>query len=106
MIIQEKDDNNIKDSHEEELKAKARSISIKEGSAFCVSEGFGMRYITPYALFLGADNTFIGLLNSIPQLTGNFSQLFTIRAMKKFSRKRIASIGALFQAIMWLVIFA
>ena len=69
-----------------------------------MNEGFGMRYITPYALALGATNVFIGFLSSVPSLIGNFSQLFTHKAMLKYSRKKIAFFGALFQAIMWLFV--
>ena len=53
---------------EEEFKKKAREISIKEGSANGISEGFGSRYITPYALALGANNIYIGF--DMPQVLG------------------------------------
>lgn len=89
---------------EQELKEKTKSLSIREGSAYSVSEGFGMRYITPYALKLGASNAHIGLLTSLPSLLGNFSQLFTPKLMEKFSRKKIVVLGAILQAIMWLLV--
>ncbi len=90
-----------KDS-DEELKEKARKISVKEGSAYSVMDGFGLRNITPYALALGAKNTHIGFLSSIPQLLGHLFQLNTIQVMKKTSRKRIAILGAIIQALMWI----
>jgi MFS family permease len=89
---------------EERLKEKSRAISIKEGCAFSVSDGFGLRYITPYALALGASNTIVGFLTSIPSLLGNFSQLQTINAMSKVSRKKLVVLGALAQAIAWLLL--
>ena len=89
---------------EEKLKANSRDTSIKEGSVYSVSDGFGLRYITPYALALGASNAHIGILNSLPSLLGTFSQLYSIKAMNKISRKKICFYSAVFQAIMWLPI--
>lgn len=88
--------------HEKELVENTKKISIQEGSAYAVSEGAGMRYITPYALQLGATNTHIGFLSSLPSLLGNFSQLFTTKIMEKVPRKKIVFYGALLQALMWL----
>ena len=89
---------------EEKLKAEACKISIKEGSAYSIMEGFGLRYITPYALAMGANNANIGILNSVPSLIGSFSELYGVKLMKKFSRKTIVFWGVLVQAIMWLAI--
>ena len=94
----------MKKKEEEKLKAKARRISITEGSAYSVSEGFGIRNIIPYALALGANNKHIGFLSSIPGFLGTFSQLYALKLMSKVSRKKIAFYGALFQAVMWLPI--
>lgn len=91
-----------KNFDEEKLKEKAREISIKEGSAYSISEGVGIRYITPYALALGASNIIIALLSSLPSLFGNLSQLLTPKFMEKTSRKKIAFSGAFLQALMWL----
>lgn len=87
---------------EERLKAEARSISIKEASAYSVSEGFGIRFITPFALALGANNSQIGFLSAFPSLFGNFSQLFSSRLMEKYSRQKIVFFSILIQALMWI----
>lgn len=89
---------------EGQLIAKSRAISIREGCAYSVSDGFGLRYITPYALALGASNKIIGLLTSIPSLLGNFSQLNTIKLMAKHPRKKLVVFGAMAQAITWLLL--
>jgi len=81
---------------------KTKEISIKEGSAYSIMEGFGLRYITPFALSVGASNFHIGLLNALPSLLGNLSQLFTLKAMEKYSRKSIVFWAVLMQALMWL----
>ncbi|PIU22242.1 MAG: hypothetical protein COT14_02120 [Candidatus Diapherotrites archaeon CG08_land_8_20_14_0_20_30_16] len=85
---------------------KARATSIKEGVAYSVSEGFGTNYITPYALSIGANNAQIGILKSLPQLVGTFAQLYTIKEMWKYNRKKIVFIGVLIQAILWLAIIS
>ena len=91
---------------EEELAEKTKKLSIKEGVAYSVMDGAGIRYLTPYALAIGASNAQIGFLTSIPSLLGNFSQLVSSKFMEKFSRKKIIVISVLFQALMWLPIIA
>jgi len=91
---------------EEQLKAKARDISIKEANAYSLMDGFGLRYITPFANAIGVSNKYIGLLTSVPSLLGNFSQLYAPRLMEKTSRKKIVFTGVLLQSIMWLALIA
>lgn len=81
---------------------KTKKLSIKEASAYSFMDGFGLRYVGPYALAVGANNTQMGLLSSLPGLIGNLSQLFTIKAMRRWTRKKIIFSGVLLQAIMWL----
>ncbi|MDD5649891.1 MAG: MFS transporter [Candidatus Nanoarchaeia archaeon] len=83
---------------------KAKKLSIKEGAAYSVSDGFGLKYIAPYALFLGANNFYISLLTSLPTLLGRFFELHTIKLMSKISRNKISFFGALVQAILWLFV--
>lgn len=91
---------------EDNLINKAKKISVNEAKAYAVMDGFGLNYVTPYALAVGANNKIIGLLSSIPSLLGNLSQLYTLHAMKKWSRKKITFIGVFLQAIMWLMLIA
>lgn len=81
---------------------KSKKISTQEAGAYSVMDGFGLRYITPFALSVGATNFHIGLLNALPSLLGNLSQLFTLKAMEKYSRKSIVFWAVLLQALMWL----
>ena len=103
--MQKKINKNI-NIREEKLKANARKISIKEGSAYSINEGLGMKYITPYALELNANNSEIGFLSSIPQMLGNLSQIYTTKSMENNSRKNILFVGAFLQAMMWIPIIA
>lgn len=96
----------MKKGNDEKLREKTKKLSIKEGVAYSVMDGAGHRYVTPYALAIGANNAQIGFLTSIPSLLGNFSQLLTSRLMKTCSRKKIIIIGVFLQALMWLPILA
>lgn len=89
---------------EEQLKAKSRILSIKEGAAYSVSDGSGFRYITPYALLLGANNTHIGLLSALPTLLGNVAQIPAIMGMGPHRRKSIVFWGTVMQAFSWLLL--
>ncbi|MEI7718707.1 MAG: MFS transporter [archaeon] len=85
---------------------KTKKLSVKEGSAYSVMDGFGFRYVTPFALSVGANNTQIGLLSSLPGLFGTLSQLLTFKFMKRFTRKKIIFWGVFLQSLMWLVLIA
>jgi len=87
---------------ESELKERTKKLSVREAVAGSMMDGSGSRYITPYALALGANNTQISLLTSIPSLLGNLLQLLTSKAIEKYSRKKIIAIGVFLQALMWL----
>jgi MFS family permease len=89
---------------EQILIEKTKNISVKEACAYSFMDGFGLRYVTPYALAVGANNTQIGLLSSVPGLVGNLSQLFTFKAMQKWRRKNIIRWSVFLQAIMWLLL--
>ncbi len=83
---------------------KTKKVSIIEGSAWSVMDGFGQRYITPYALALGASNFAIGLLSSLPQLLGNLAQIPVIKLMEKKKRRNIIMASVFTQALLWLPI--
>ena len=86
----------------EYLKKKASRISIREGAAYGLFDGFGLRYITPYALLLGMSNTLIGILISLPQMLGTLIQLLTLKFLEKGIRRRtIAWVGTFLQTLMW-----
>jgi len=92
---------------EQDKVQKALKTSIKEGVAYSIMEGMGLRYITPYALLLGASNKIIGFLTSIPQIASAIIQLFSLRILGgKISRKKLSFWGALLQAIFWLPIIS
>lgn len=89
---------------EQVLIEKTKKLSVKEACGYSFMDGFGLRYVTPYALAVGANNSQIGLLSSVPGLLGNLFQLVTLKLMRYFSRKKIIFASVLAQAIMWLVL--
>ncbi|MEM1535610.1 MAG: MFS transporter [Candidatus Pacearchaeota archaeon] len=91
-------------TEEKELIERTKKLSVEEGSIYSLSEGFGHRYITPYALAIGASNFCVGVLSSLPSLAGNFSQLFTAKVLEKESRKKVVFLGTFLQGLMWLLI--
>lgn len=93
----------LKGDFEHKRKA-SRSVSIIEGSFNAVTDGAGSRYISPFALSLGANNTQIGFLTSLPALIGNFFQIFSSRAMERFSRKNIMILATTVQSFFWLFV--
>lgn len=92
--------------NDEELKKKSLSVSIREGCANAISDGFGHRYIPAYAIALGASNAIIGLLATLPSLIGSFSQLFSYNLLKFTTRKKAIVTAITIQAIMWLPLLA
>lgn len=99
---QKEEEQIIKQAEEGVLKENTKRISIKEAAAASVMDGSGSRYITPYALAIGANNTQISLLTSVPSLLGNLLQLWTSRAIERYSRKKVIALGVFLQALMWL----
>jgi MFS family permease len=68
-------------------------------------DGFSSNFIIPYALMLGAGNSFIAIISSMPQLIGSFLQLFSsdlLNIMK--SRKKVIIASALLDAILYIPI--
>jgi len=102
--IKETADETVKVIDDKEKREKTKKTSIKEGSFASTMEGFGTRYITPYAIALGASNFLIGLLASLPQLLGNLAQLPIPGLMKNTSRKKLLLTSVFLQAFLWLPI--
>jgi len=94
----------MKKEQEQILIEKTKKLSVKEAGAYSFMDGFGLRYVTPYALAVGANNSQIGLLSSVPGLLGTLFQLFTLKLMRYFTRKKIIFWSVFAQAVMWLVL--
>jgi len=85
---------------------KTKKASIVEGSAYNVMYGFGEQYVTPYAIKLGATDSQIGILSSVPTFIGSLFQILGAKLTEKYQdRKSICLIFALLQALMLLPLF-
>lgn len=91
-------------TREEKKIEEAKKISVQEAAAYSVMDGFGSRYVTPFANAMGVSNSYIGMLTSIPSLLGTLSQLFSTKAMERYSRQRIVFLSVLFQSLMWIAL--
>lgn len=92
-------------SHEKELIKKSLKYSILDGSFDSVKVGIGESFLAPFAIFLKATDTQLGLLSSLPRFFGSLLQLFSIRLIHKYkSRKRVVMAGVLIQALIWIPI--
>ncbi len=85
-------------------KERALDISLKEGATTAASGGLAGNYITPFALVLGAQPIHIGFLSSLSGLGYHLSQLFSIKAMERYSRKSIVLHFLLAEMLLLLVI--
>ena len=86
---------------EEKIK-KSLNYSIKDGIVSSVASGTGDNFISAFAVSLKATNFELGLLSALPNLIPG--ELFTARAMEKWSRKKIMLFGVLMQSLLWLPI--
>lgn len=92
-------ESDVSKKEEEILIKKSLNYSTKDGVFSTVCGATGDNFISPYAVSLGASNLQIGLLSAIPNLIP--SELFTSKAMEKYSRKSIALLGVLLQVLIW-----
>jgi MFS family permease len=83
---------------------KALNNSIKEGAAFSTMDGITSTYSTPFALSMGASNSEIGILNSLPSLLMSIAQALSGGFIYKRGRKEIAVKFGLLHKLIWIPI--
>lgn len=80
--------------------------SIRDGCAHAVMLGTGEAFLSPFAVFLGAGATVVGLLGSVPLLLGALAQLFTVHLLRRGQRpKGLVTVPSLLQGLSWILIF-
>ena len=84
------------------LKETAKRNSIRDGSAYSLMDGVGLRYITPYALSLGLSNRLIGFLAVFPTLFGNILRIIFNKSYYNHNRKKMVLSFVFIQAFFWL----
>lgn len=89
----------------DKLSNKSMKRAYKYTAFHSLMIGFGESYVSAFATFLQATNFQFSLLSSLPQFIGGLIQLLTSNVLKIFkSRKKMAVIFTVLQALIWLPI--
>jgi MFS family permease len=86
-----------------ELKHRTRRLSIKEGIFRTFRQAFGDHYISPFAIAIGTSSPIVALINTLWTLS-SATQIFGIKIIKKFSRKRIITTTVAINSIGFLLL--
>lgn len=90
----------------EEQTKKTKKYSILDGSAWSVMYGFGEQYVVPFAIRLGATNSEIGILGTVPSFIGSLSQLIGAKLIDTYkNRKKIVTLFVIIQAFLFIPLF-
>jgi MFS family permease len=76
-------------------------ISVKEGAVSSLSSGFGLSYLSPFAIAMNATASQVGILYGIINLFPSIIQLRASSLMQKISIKKIVLWGVMAQIILW-----
>ena len=79
-------------------------LSVKEGSLYSVSSGFGLSYFSPFALAMNATAAQVGILFAVINLLPSIVQMKSSMLIGKFSRKKIVLTGLTFKILLWIPI--
>ena len=92
-----------KESVKEKVKRSLKSAN-HDAIATSAMIGFGERYISAFAIALGASNLIIGLLTALPQSIAPLFQLYALRLLRYVNRKKLVLFSVLLQSLMWIPI--
>jgi len=86
---------------------RSLDASIKDGASYNVMVGLGELYIGACAVSLGASDTLVALLSTIPLFLGSCAQTITpVLIDRTGRRRRWYLIGSISQALMWIPMIA
>ncbi|MEM4638143.1 MAG: MFS transporter [Candidatus Woesearchaeota archaeon] len=103
--VAEQKKNDLKQKEDSEYLKKKKSLDyvIKDGIFTSIKSGFTESFIMPFVIALNASTGMIAALASLPQLLGNFFQLFSEKSLVFFkTRSKLIFWTSLIQAFMWL----
>ncbi len=83
---------------------KTLKLSLKEGALASVSIGTGASYFSPFALFMNATSSQVGILHAIISLLPSIVQLYAANLLKKFSRKKVLIAAVMVRILLWIPI--
>lgn len=82
---------------------RSLDASIKDGAAYNVMVGLGEVYVPACAVFLGASQSLVALLGTIPLFLGSLAQLFAPGIIERSGlRRRWYLTGSVSQALTWI----
>lgn len=77
--------------------------SIKDGASYFVMMGLGEAYVGACAVFLGAPDSLVALIGTLPLFLGSCAQLLTPRLIDRTrQRRRWYLLGSTIQALTWI----
>lgn len=82
----------------------ALDSSVREGSVSSLSTGFGISYLSPFALALNATASQVGLLYAVANFLPSIVQLKASGLLEKFTRKKITLAGVGSRILLWIPI--
>ena len=83
---------------------RSLDLSIREGSLTSMSSGFGLSYLSPFALALNATSSQVGILHAIISLLPSIVQVKASELIRRFPRKKIALRSVMIQILLWIPI--
>jgi MFS family permease len=82
---------------------RSLDASIKDGASYSVMMGLGEAYVGACAVFLGASDSLVALIGTVPLFLGSWAQVMTPRLIDRSGvRRRWYMIGSLVQALTWI----
>lgn len=85
---------------------KTKKNSIKDGAGWGVMFGFGEQYISPFAIKLGASNSEIGFLSSIPTFISSIFQILGAKLTDNWrNRKKVVLLAVFIQILILMPLF-
>lgn len=79
----------IENLKQEQLRHKARRLSIKEGLFASAKTSLADNYVSPFAIAINSSNSVVSLISAVTGLLGPASQLFGSKIISRISRKKI-----------------
>ncbi|MCK5321030.1 MFS transporter [Candidatus Pacearchaeota archaeon] len=83
---------------------KSLDLSVREGSLNSMSSGFGLSYLSPFALALNATSSQVGILHAIISLLPSIVQVKASELIRKFPRKKITLKSIMALILLWIPI--
>ncbi len=90
-----------------EQASSSLKYSVKDGCAHAVMLGTGEASLSPFAIFLKADDMLLGLLTTLPNWLGSLIQIAAVRLLGSSRRRKLfVTVPVFIQALVWVPLAA